>query len=129
MKYCVDTSFAIDILRGTPEAGAKLREIEAAGEIAMASVSVYELLHVSGDLTKERMAERDGLIRTFRVLPLDERAARKAAEVHSALDRSGVSIEIRDLLIGAVALANNSALVTRNEKDFNKMPELNVVSW
>jgi predicted nucleic acid-binding protein len=53
------------------------------------------------------------------------RYAREAA----ALQRSGSKIPTLDLLIATAALLDDAPLVTRNVKDFSRVPGLRVLSY
>lgn len=72
------------------------------------------------DLTLQHLAE-------FAVVPVDSAAA-------AAFDRLLVTKGLRrigraDLLTASIALANRAILVTRNLKDFRKVPGLQVENW
>ncbi len=58
-----------------------------------------------------------------RILPVDARVARLAASPHMP-DPAPAS----DALIGATAIANNMVLVTRNTRDFERFPGLEVLN-
>jgi tRNA(fMet)-specific endonuclease VapC len=45
------------------------------------------------------------------------------------LRRSGVRIGTMDLKIASIALANNAKLLTRNAKDFDRVPDLDSDDW
>jgi tRNA(fMet)-specific endonuclease VapC len=62
------------------------------------------------------------------VLPLDLEAARRAAEAHRALRAEGVAIGAADRLIAGIALAHGSTLMTRNVREFGRVPGLVVQS-
>jgi tRNA(fMet)-specific endonuclease VapC len=63
----------------------------------------------------------------FQVVPFDEAAA---AEFDRLLGTKGLKkIGRGDLLIASIALANKATLVTRNTKDFRKVPGLQVENW
>lgn len=57
-----------------------------------------------------------------RVLPFDEPAAAKAAALAAERQRAGRSIDLRDTLIAAIAVARNASLATRNVKHFADLP-------
>jgi tRNA(fMet)-specific endonuclease VapC len=59
----------------------------------------------------------------------DEVAAARFGAVASALAASGVPIGQMDTLIAAHALALNATLVTNNEKQFARVPELEIENW
>ena len=52
-----------------------------------------------------------------------------AANYFDSLRRSGVRIGAMDLTIAAICLANDATLLTRNLKDFGKVPGLRAEDW
>jgi tRNA(fMet)-specific endonuclease VapC len=60
-----------------------------------------------------------------RVLPFDERAAQYVQQFQQQRIRVGT----RDLRIAAIALANHCTVVTRNRRDFERVPGLLVEDW
>ena len=59
------------------------------------------------------------------VLSFDETAALYMQQFQQQRIRVGT----RDLRIAAIALANNCTVVTRNRRDFERVPGLSVVDW
>ena len=60
------------------------------------------------------------LLRRFegRILPFDEKAASKYAEIQGALKAKGEAISVPDCLIASVAAANGFAVATRDVQPF-----------
>lgn len=63
------------------------------------------------------------------VIPLDQAACRRAAQVYADLRRRGNLIPDADILIAGIALAGDYVLVTQNVKHFQRVPGLRVESW
>ena len=63
--------------------------------------------------------------RTITVLDFDE----KSGLQYQALLKARIRIGTMDLKIAATAIANHATLLTRNLKDFNKVPGLEVEDW
>ena len=63
--------------------------------------------------------------RTITVLDFDE----KSGLQFQALQKARIRIGTMDLKIAATAIANNATLLSRNLKDFNKVPGLKVEDW
>ncbi|MGE0132359.1 MAG: type II toxin-antitoxin system VapC family toxin [Blastocatellales bacterium] len=61
----------------------------------------------------------------FTVLDFDEHAA----EGFQRLKTARIRIGAMDLKIASIALANNATLLSRNLKDFSKVPGLKVEDW
>ncbi len=77
---------------------------------------------------KLNLAGVKGLRSTLRILPLTERAVENAARVLADLEKKGMTVEVRDLWIGAIALEEGFAVVTENVDHFNRIPRLQVFS-
>ena len=63
------------------------------------------------------------------VLPFDKAAANVHAQIRVHLERLGQVIGPYDLLIAAIALANNLTLVTHNTNEFSRVPGLVIEDW
>lgn len=61
----------------------------------------------------------------FTVLPFDDRAA----DEFDRLQKQRIRIGTMDLKIAAIALAHNATLLTRNHKDFSRVPSLRIEDW
>jgi tRNA(fMet)-specific endonuclease VapC len=62
-------------------------------------------------------------------MPLSESAIVEAAEIYADLYRRGQLIGDADILIAAVALANNLALASNNAAHFARISGLRIESW
>lgn len=63
------------------------------------------------------------------VLPFGPREARCAAGVRADLEEVGTPIGPIDTLIAGTALAHGAILVTRNVREFERVPGLRVEDW
>jgi predicted nucleic acid-binding protein len=102
-------------------------------ELFISAITIHELEH--GVLLMERSDLTQGaLLRAWldhsvtaafknRVLPVDERVARRAAALHVPDPAS-----FRDALIGATALVHEMTVVTRDLKDFERFHGLDVLN-
>ena len=51
-------------------------------------------------------------------------------EILSRLEKKGQTISDRDILIGAISLSKGEkTIITRNGKDFARIPELKVITY
>jgi tRNA(fMet)-specific endonuclease VapC len=71
--------------------------------------------------------ETERLLQAIPVVTFDSRAAELFDQLsqRSALRKIGRA----DLLIGTIALVNRATIVTRNLKDFQRIPGLKLVNW
>ena len=68
------------------------------------------------------------VIKTFSVsniLDFDQ----KALEIFEQLKYQKITLATMDLRIGLIALSQSLILLTRNRKDFNKVPHLIIQDW
>ena len=61
--------------------------------------------------------------------PMSAQAARQAGQLRAALERQGQPIGPYELLIAGIALANNFTVITRNTREFERVPGLKVENW
>ena len=112
----VDTTVAVDHLRGTPAATDLLTGLTAAGEVLVASeITRFELL------AGVRRTELEALELFFSSLawaPIDEEITRTAGALAQRLRRSHSGIDDADFLIAATAMALEADLLTTNVRHF-----------
>jgi len=128
--YALDTNTLLDYFKGK---GNVARNLLAAppGEVALPAVVAYEVwVGVLGSQNaKRRQVQYEQFLGAVHVLPFDSAVARRAAEVRRALERRGEGIGPLDTLIAATALAANATLVTRNVREFRRVPGLKLADW
>jgi len=69
------------------------------------------------------------LLRPLQMLAFDVACAEQAADMRCALEQRGTPIGPHDVLIAATALRHQAKLVTRNEREFGRVPGLQVINW
>lgn len=70
-----------------------------------------------------------GLQQIVEVLPIDEAVTPHYARIRDHLERQGTPIGPNDLLIAAHAAALDATLVTDNEREFLRVPGLQIENW
>jgi len=101
-------------------------------EIYISVITVTELLvGVHRANTEERRIKRSAfveqIIKSITALPFREAEARIHAQIFSTLLDKGNNIGAHDLIIAATAVANNHAVLTNNENEFNRVLGLKVI--
>lgn len=127
----LDTSFLVDILRNAPRAIELLGEIEGKEPtLLVAAPTVMELWEGALDskAPEKEKARIDALLASVNVLYFDVRAAKRAAELDFELSRKGTPLELRDVMIAAIAMANGEAVVTK-DSDYVRVPGLKVLKY
>jgi tRNA(fMet)-specific endonuclease VapC len=132
----LDSSFLIDLQRETARErpGDAFDLIESLDEHEVLGVSVHVVceLRAGAELAKrpqQAHAALDDLFGGLLVVYPDTRFALAYARLLAGLKRSGKSISAMDLLIATAATLDDAALVTRNIKDFSRIPGLRVLKY
>ncbi len=128
-KVCLDTDFLVNFLRNRKEEVEFLKSSEADKELATTYVNLFELYfgaYRSAD-RENNLKAIERLLGRVMLLNFSEESARKAGEIASKLEKEGKQLEIRDIFIGAIALAGNYAVKTGNASHFRRIEGLSVL--
>jgi tRNA(fMet)-specific endonuclease VapC len=128
--FLLDTNTLIYFFKGQGNVAERLFAVPP-GDVAISSVSLYEIevgIAKSEQPTKRRR-QFDTFVAVVSVLPFDRSAARAAATVRVDLQKRGLPIGPLDNLIAGVALAHRATLVTRNTREFSRVPNLAITDW
>jgi tRNA(fMet)-specific endonuclease VapC len=120
-----DTDVLIDFLAGIEAVRQQIAEAVETEMLQTTAITAFELL--SGAREGKRGDAVRKLVQDLPVAPLDRNAAEQAAAVRRQLELSGEPIGMADSLIAGIALANGSALFTRNRRHFEKVPGLRLI--
>jgi len=116
-----DTCFIIDFLKGRDEAVRLFTTIKDE-PYCVSSITIFELAFgYSSDI--------DEISNHFLSLDVNPSIAKKAGEIAKELKEKGTPIESEDCFIAATALCENQILVTRNKKHFERIKDLEVLSY
>ncbi len=106
-------NLAVTVISLEEQMYGRLSEIKKATS-AISLITAYSRLEITLDYFK-----------SVQVLPFDHNA-------HTAFEgliRQKLRVGTQDLRIAAIALSVNGIVVTRNQKDFGKVPNLQVENW
>lgn len=107
---------------------------EEYGEVFISAITVSELLHgvhrANGEIRRRRRAEFvEMIIDAMPILNFNLDVARKHAEIWAELEKRGLKIPAHDTIIAATALASDSAVLTTDHKDFERVFGLAVLRF
>lgn len=132
----LDSSSLIDLLRETSRErlGSAFDAFESMDENEVLGVSVHVMceLRAGAELSRKPLKEHALLDRLFSGLVIaypDARFASTYARLLAAVERTSRSIASMDLLIATAAILDDAALLTRNVKDFSRVPGLRVLRY
>ena len=123
----LDTNFLIDVLRNKLNTEGILDMIERP---KTTTINVFELYFGAKRSVKkkESISNVNSLIKSIEVLGFDLLAAVKTANIHAKLKNSGETLEIEDIFIAGIVMANDEELLTRDDH-FSRIPGLRCRSW
>jgi predicted nucleic acid-binding protein len=118
----VDTSVALDHLRGDLRATALLNELMAQQEpVAASEMTRVELLAA---MRKGEREVSEVFFSAFTWVPVNEQITRVAGDLAGARSTSRQSVSLIDCVIAATALVIEADLVTTNTRRFPMLPGL-----
>lgn len=130
MKVLLDTNTCIALMKGNEKATQRLMSLKPS-DCAVSTVTSYELF--TGVFKCQNPArERQKVLRllaVLRVLPFDEAAATKAAEIRAHLESTGKVCGPYDMLLAGHALSRQLRIATGNVGEFSRVPHLSVEDW
>ena len=125
MKYLVDSDYVADYLKGRPTATELLGVLFQDG-MAMSIITfaeVYEGIYYGYNRTHyTQIFQR--FLHGVTVLGITRSIAKQYARMRGELGRKGQLIDQPDLFIAATATHHHLILVTRNVKDYQRIPNL-----
>lgn len=130
IKYLLDTNIVIYIIKRRPiEVLATFNENVA--RMAISVITLAELQHGAEKSSKAaaNLAVVEDFCSRLMVLPYTPKAAQHYGQIRSALEKKGEPIGVNDLHIAAHARSEGLILVTNNEKEFAKVPALQIENW
>lgn len=124
----LDTDFLISILRGK---GASEITVDMIGDPKTTTINVFELYYGAKRSTKseEALVKTNSLLKSMDILGFDRSAALMAADIHAKLMNSGKTLDIQDVLIAGIVMANNEEILTRNSEHFGRIEGLRWKQW
>jgi tRNA(fMet)-specific endonuclease VapC len=100
-------------------------------DIAVCSIVKAELFAgaAKSNTPEKILAKQQVFLNNFISLPFDDQAAAIYGPMRARLEKSGTPIGPLDMLIAAIALANNLILVTHNTAEFGRIQNLKIEDW
>jgi len=133
MGLLIDTNILIACEKGTLDLEQKIA-LRGDEPVFLSVISASELLHGvhrarSEFIRARRLAFVETLLSGMEILDINLTTARIHADLWSDLVSRGQMIGPHDGWLAASAMANDCVLVTRNHREFNRIPGLRVEVW
>ncbi|MEN9314274.1 MAG: hypothetical protein RIS35_667 [Pseudomonadota bacterium] len=129
MRYLLDANAVIAALNEPSGPVSRHLHALAPADVGVSVIVMHELYF--GAFKSQRVERNLTLVDAlrFEVLVLDTEDARHAGEIRARLARQGTPIGAYDILIAGQARARGLTLVTRNVREFERVPGLQVENW
>ena len=130
MIYLLDTNTCVYAIKREPVVLRRLQE-QSPDDVGVSAVTLAELWFGAAKSSRPQStrASVDAFLKPFEILPFGSEAAEGYARIRAQLERVGLPIGERDLLIAAIATSRRLTVVTRNIREFSRVEGLNVEDW
>ncbi len=122
----VDSDILINIARGDAEAINCVLQLEKISTLAISSVTQLEL--IVGCRNKTELRDLEKFLRRYQILKITDQISDLAVELLKQYFLSH-GLLIADGLIAATALIHNQAFITKNQRDFRFIADLNLLPY
>ena len=117
----IDTNVFVDFLRNYPPAVDFFDGIALRDDILFSAVTEAELLAGKANDDTEKREKLLHLLYRWTKAPVANPLAREAGDISRQY-----GLEVPDAMIAATALSHDAELMTRNVKDFRRIPQIRV---
>ena len=118
--------------RGDPQVVPRLQALRPT-DLGVPAIVEYELryglMRLPADAAAARLAALAQFLLPMQLLPFDSECAVHAARLRVELEAVGTPIGPHHTLIAATALRYQATLVTRNVREFSRVPGLQWLNW
>ena len=122
---CLDSDVLINFLRKDKITIELFERLKKEGRsLSTTSINSFELLKgipKLSNMDKKRVLE---FLNNFEIYDFEFESSKKAAEIFETLKSKGDLIELPDIMIASIAIANGETLVTMNKSHFKRINEL-----
>lgn len=122
----VDTDILIDFGLDRPEAVQTIASLEKKYVVSVSVITAMELY--TGCRSKKDLKKVDGLLSDIELQFVTKTISEKAFELMRTF-RSSHRVEINDLLIASTALALESKMISKNQKHYKFLPDLDLLEY
>lgn len=127
-----DTTFLVDLARGDPGARAALAQIEEGSEALRVPAPALAKLWEGVERSRRPPRERSAIEALLLVVPgasFEGRHAIAAARILADAAAAGGPMDPLDAMVAAIALVEDETLLTRNAREFERVPEIRLRTY
>ena len=125
-RILIDTCVLIDNFRNkSREKSLLVHVVEEYKNICISSITEFEI-YVGA--TGNQLTFWENILKEIKVFPFDSKVAHTAVVIQKELKKTGKTVALADLFIGATAVAHNLPLATFNVKHFELIDKLQLIN-
>lgn len=129
--YMLDTNICIYIIKQKPPNVIERFKQTEISQIGISSITLSELFY---GVSKSSKPEQNQIalaqfVAPLEILAYDDEAAHHYGGLRAGLEKQGTPLGSLDMLIAAHAISLNCVLITNNEKEFSRIPNLRIDNW
>jgi len=130
LTYLLDTNTCIYAIKREPAVLRRLQK-HSPDDLGVSAITVAELWFGAAKSSRPQTtrASVDAFLKPFEILPFAGEAAQEYAQIRAQLERAGLAIGERDLLIAAIAKSRRLTVVTHKVREFSRVDGLKVEDW
>jgi tRNA(fMet)-specific endonuclease VapC len=130
VRYLLDTNICIAWMKGDPHVKERILALTSS-DIAICSIVKAELYYGVLKGRVRHKAERSfrSFVQPLTSLAFDDQVYEKYAVLRATIEHQGTPIGPYDLMIAAIAEHYGLTLVTRNLREFQRIPSLSIEAW
>jgi len=131
MRYLLDTCVISDFIKGEPNTQTQIKKTPPT-DLAVSVITVMELRY-GLQLNPQRAQKIEPVITSFlssiTIIPFNVAESEQTAQIRAILKSQGQQIGAYDLLIAATALQHRLVMITANQREFDRVPNLKTENW
>ena len=131
MKYLLDTNIIIYLLKARNQNLLNRISVQKYGDLTISSITLAELEYgaENSQRSKENRNRFTRALAALEILDFDTMCAWHYGKIRAHLKKNGTPVGAMDMLIAATALAHNLTVITNNESEFSRIPNLKIENW
>jgi len=131
MKFFLDADTCIYFINDVSDPIRKKLLSKKPYDIYISTIVKAELLYgvQKSKNTKENIHKLGMFLLPFEIVSFSDTASVTYAHIRTNLEKAGTPLGSNDLMIASITIAENGILVTHNTKEFERIPELEIVDW
>ncbi|SRR3989344_3306848 len=124
---CLDSDVLINFLRKDVKTIRLFENLKLRNEtLSITSINSFELIKGIPKSSHMNQAQVFKFLNNFKVYDFNFNSSKKAASIFNDLKSRGEMIELPDIMIASIVMANNERLISENTSHFERINELKV---